>query len=63
MERLDPSVAFLPVVTKQFGKDNVIVVKDAEDGQPIRRWYKKWKPAVWSPPLTGVQGRSGGPWE
>jgi len=44
MARLDPDVSFTPAVEAAFGKDNVIVVKDAEGGQPIRRWYKKWTP-------------------
>ena len=44
MERLNAALSFTPVVTKEFGKDNVMVVKDAEIGQPIRRWYKDWKP-------------------
>ena len=41
---LDPNMSFIPAVTEAFGKDNVIIVKDAQGGQPIRRWYKKWKP-------------------
>jgi len=45
MAGLDPNVSFTPAVTKQFGEGNVIVVKDALGGQPIRRWYKNWKPA------------------
>lgn len=45
MAGLNPNLSFTPTVTKAFGKDNVIVVKDAQGGQPIRRWYKKWKPA------------------
>lgn len=45
MEYLDPNVSFIPAVIEAFGKDNVIVVKDHEGGQPIRRWYKNWKPA------------------
>jgi hypothetical protein len=45
MVGLDPEISFIPEVEKAFGKDNVIVVKDAHGGQPIRRWYKKWKPA------------------
>lgn len=45
MARLDPKVSFIPAVNEAFGEDNVIVVKDAQSGQPIRRWYKKWKPA------------------
>ena len=45
MAGLDPKISFTPTVETAFGKDNVIVVKDAKGGQPIRRWYKKWKPA------------------
>jgi Carbohydrate esterase, sialic acid-specific acetylesterase len=44
MEGLDPEISFVPEVEKAFGKGNVIVVKDAHGGEPIRRWYKKWKP-------------------
>lgn len=43
MKRLDPETSFSPAVRKAFGKDRVIVVKDAEGGQSIRRWFKKWK--------------------
>ncbi|MDX2036285.1 MAG: sialate O-acetylesterase [Isosphaeraceae bacterium] len=45
MARLDPDVSFTPTLVKAFGKENVVVVKDARTGQPIRRWYKKWKPS------------------
>ena len=45
MVGLNPGEAFTPAVEKEFGKENVIVVKDAESGQPIRRWRKDWKPA------------------
>lgn len=44
MEGLNPKQAFIPAVSKEFGKANVVVVKDALGGQPIHRWYKKWKP-------------------
>lgn len=54
MARLDPNMSFAPAVAAAFGKDNVIVVKDAQGGQPIRRWYKKWKPPVG----TSVQDES-----
>lgn len=43
MAGLNPNISFTPAVEAAFGKDNVIVVKDAAGGQPIRRWYKKWK--------------------
>lgn len=45
MAGLDPNESFTPTVEKAFGKENVIVVHDAQGGQPIRRWYKEWKPA------------------
>ena len=44
MARLKPETSFLPAVKKAFGEENVIVVKDAMGGQPIRRWYKNWIP-------------------
>ena len=45
MAGLDPNISFTPAVEAEFGKNKVTVVKDALGGQPIRRWYKKWKPA------------------
>jgi hypothetical protein len=45
MAGLNPAVSFTPAVTKAFAGDDILVVKDAVGGQPIRRWYKKWKPA------------------
>ena len=45
MAGLDPKESFTPTVEELFGPNHVIVVKDALGGQPIRRWYKKWKPA------------------
>jgi hypothetical protein len=45
MARLDPKETFTPAVAAEFGADTVIVVKDAHGGEPIRRWYKQWKPA------------------
>lgn len=42
MARFDPNVSFTPAIEKEFGKENVFVVKDAQGGQPIRRWYKAW---------------------
>ena len=43
MGGLHPEESFIPTVEKEFGEENVIVVKDALGGQPIRRWYKAWK--------------------
>jgi hypothetical protein len=43
MVGLLPGESFTPAVEKKFGKENVIVVKSAQGGQPIRRWDKSWK--------------------
>ena len=50
MAGLDPDESFTPAVQSEFGKKNVIVVKDAVGGQPIRRWFKDWKPAKGTAP-------------
>ena len=42
MVGLDPSEDFTPTVAAAFGATNVVVVKDAHGGQPIRRWVKDW---------------------
>lgn len=44
MVGLRPEESFTPMVEKALGKENVIVVKDAAGGQPMRRWFKQWKP-------------------
>jgi hypothetical protein len=43
MVRLDLKESFIPAIEAKFGKENVIVVKDAASGQPIRRWHKNSK--------------------
>jgi hypothetical protein len=43
MVGLDPKTSFTPAVQQAFADDEVIVVKHAVGGQPIRRWYKKWQ--------------------
>jgi hypothetical protein len=45
MAGLKPERTFTPAVQKAFGEENVVVVKSAQGGQPIRRWYKDWKTA------------------
>lgn len=42
MGGLDPNVSFTPTVKSEFADDDVIVVKHAQGGEPIRQWYKKW---------------------
>ncbi|MCM8529005.1 MAG: sialate O-acetylesterase [Lentisphaeraceae bacterium] len=50
MAGLKPEESFIPTVEKEFGKENVIVIKDAQGGQPIRRWFKEWKDALGKKP-------------
>lgn len=52
MVGLNPDLSFTPTVVEKFGEDNVIVVKFAQGGKPIRRWYKKWKPAKGDEPQS-----------
>lgn len=49
MAGMNPKVSFAPTVAAEFGKENVIVVKSAQGGQPIRKWYKKWTDANGKP--------------
>lgn len=44
MAGLRPEESFTPAIKEKFGEEKVIVVKDALGGQPIRRWYRDWKP-------------------
>ena len=50
MAGLKPEESFIPTVEKEFGKENVIVIKSAQGGQPIRRWFKEWKDAAGNKP-------------
>lgn len=43
MANLKPEQVFSPEIQKHFGAENVVIVKVAQKGEPIRRWYKKWK--------------------
>lgn len=60
MAGLKPEISFTPAVTKALEPDEVIVVKDAMGGQPIRRWHKKWKPAEGRPVAQGKKPRPHG---
>ena len=50
MAGLDPEISFVPAVESALGADRVLVIKDAQGGQPIRRWYKDWKTAEGTKP-------------
>ncbi len=57
MVGLDSEMSFTPSVTEAFPDSECIVVKSAQGGQPIRRWYKRWIPA----PGTGEKPEGGDP--
>ncbi len=43
MYKMDHKISFLPAVAEAFGQENVIVVRNAKRGAPIRGWYKDYK--------------------
>lgn len=50
MAGLDETQTLIPTVEKAFPDDELIFVKDSASGQPIRLWYKDWKPVGdWTP--------------
>ncbi|MCP4815115.1 MAG: sialate O-acetylesterase, partial [Planctomycetaceae bacterium] len=52
MAGMNPKISFTPTVVAAFGKENVIVVKSAQGGQPIRKWYKEWADADGKKPTS-----------
>ncbi|MBI62271.1 MAG: acetyl xylan esterase [Verrucomicrobiales bacterium] len=42
MKRFQHKQFFTPAVQAAYGADNVIIIKNAEGGQPISKWYKAW---------------------
>ena len=42
MKRFQHKQFFTPAVQAVYGANNVIVIKNAEGGQPISKWYKAW---------------------
>ena len=55
MVYLNPDASFTPAVKQAFPNDEVIVVRSAEGGTPIRRWWKEWKDPqnAGTPPAPG----------
>jgi hypothetical protein len=45
MRNLKMKDSFHPMIKEKFGDENIITVKMAWHGQPIRLWYKDWKDA------------------
>jgi hypothetical protein len=43
MVNLNPNLSFTPLVNKEFGEENVTVIKEAHEGKAIRNWFKYWE--------------------
>ena len=48
MVLLNPYESFIPKLEEKIGQNKIIVIKDAKEGQPIRRWNKKWRNSSWT---------------
>lgn len=59
MAALKEDRSFVPKVKEAFPNDEVIVVKHAISGQPIRKWYKGWKATDEKEPALGAGGGNG----
>lgn len=44
MVGLDPALSFVPELEKAFPDDEIVLVKDAHNGQPLSRWFAREKP-------------------
>ena len=42
MSRFQHKQFFIPAVQAAYGADRVIIIKNAQGGQPISKWYKAW---------------------
>jgi len=45
MQGMNQRLTFEPRVSEEFGADNVLIVKEAIGGRPIRMWLRDWRPA------------------
>lgn len=52
MARLDAEESFSPTLEAEFGGQNILIVKDALGGAPIRRWYRNWIPESGDKPVA-----------
>lgn len=57
MKKFNQKVTFVPAIEKEFGKENVIVVKDAQSGESIQRWYRDWSGPVGKNPNGDLYDR------
>jgi len=52
MYYVNPKESFTPAVEAKFGKEHIIVVKNARVSRPIRHWDESWRPTEGQDPET-----------
>ena len=54
MAGLKEAESFIPEIEKAFPKDEIVVVKEAVNGQFIYKWYRQWKTDDGTKPPAGI---------
>ena len=57
MAGMNPELGFTPAVSEAFGAENVVVVKNAKGGQPIRQWFILDKAEAGEDPTGPLYGK------
>lgn len=55
MARLHPEESLLPILQEKFGEEQVAIAKYAMGTQPIRRWYRNWRPSTGDQPYASPE--------
>lgn len=60
MAAMNAAISFVPALEKSLPNDEILVVKHASSGQPIKMWYKGWAPVGgWANEKQRVASRCG----
>lgn len=60
MAAMNAAVSFVPALEKALPNDEILVVKHASSGQPIKMWFKEWAPVGgWANEKQHVASRCG----
>jgi hypothetical protein len=60
MAAMNASLSFVPALEQALPNDELLVVKHASSGQPIKMWYKEWAPVDgWANDKQRVGSRCG----
>jgi hypothetical protein len=58
MKHIEPDEVFTPAIKEAFPDDEIVVTKYAQSSEPIRKWYKLWRPPPGEKPPAGPNGQS-----